>query len=110
MRGNNKPQPTPSNNKEESLNLSEKQIKKAFEKLVQKKLSEEQKTKFKSYEDLDRIIGEFMDCCIVMGYDTNGEGVVRMIHNNNMQHDALCNLLQKVVASQFGSGPFNSIP
>ena len=106
MRGDNKPQPTPFNNKEELPDLSEKQIKKAFEKLVQKKLTHEQKTKFKSYEDLDRIIGEFMDCCIVLGYDTKGEGVVRMIHTNNMQHDALCNLLQKVVASQFGSGPF----
>ena len=43
-----------------------------------------------------------MDCCIMLGYDINGNGVVKMIHNNNMQHDALCNLLHKVVMSQFG--------
>ena len=45
-----------------------------------------------------------MECCIIMGYDVNGNGVVRMLQQNNLQQDALNNLLHKVVVNQLGNG------
>ena len=43
-----------------------------------------------------------MDCCIILGYDVKGNGVVRVLQDNNLQNDALHHLLQKVVVSHLG--------
>ena len=80
------PSPTPAPKQKALEELSEKEIKQAFETLVSRKFTAENQRKLS----------------ILLGYDINGNGVVKMIHNNNMQHDALCNLLHKVVMSQFG--------
>jgi len=96
------PSPTPAPKQKVLEELSEKEIKQAFETLVSRKFTAENQRKLSTHKELDRILKEYMDCCIMLGYDINGNGVVKMIHNNNMQHDALCNLLHKVVMSQFG--------
>ena len=108
-RKKDKPQPTPTRQNDEGiLDLNEAQVKKAFEHLVKRKLTVEQGEKLKNFNNLDRVLSEYMDCCIIMGYDTKGEGVVRFNCNNNLQHDALVNLLQKVYASQIGPAGHNN--
>ena len=100
-----KPTPTPLPDKEEHLlNLSEQEIKQAFDSLLKKKYSNQEQKRVDNFKELDRILKEYMECCIIMGYDVNGNGVVRMLQQNNLQQDALNNLLHKVVVNQLGNG------
>ncbi len=102
---NKKPTSTPLPDKEEHmLNLSEQEIKQAFDSLLKQKYSNQEQKRVVNFKELDRILMEYMDCCIIMGYDVHGNGVVRMLQQSNLQHDALNNLLHKVVCSQFGGG------
>ena len=103
------PSPTPAPKQKAVEELTETEIKQAFETLVSRKFTSENKRKLSNHKDLDRILKEYMDCCILLGYDINGNGVVKMIHSNNMQHDALCNLMHKVVMSHFGPMGGNSL-
>ena len=64
--------------------------------------SKEQTEQANNYKELDRILKEYMECCIIMGYDVKGNGIVRIIHDNHLQNDALHHLLQKVVMSHLG--------
>ena len=101
----NKPTPTPLPDKEEHLlNLSEQEIKQAFDSLLKQKYSNQELKRVDSFKELDRILKEYMECCIIMGYDVHGNGVVRMLQQNNLPQDALHNLLHKVVVSQLGNG------
>tara|TARA_Y100001951_G_C11192127_1_gene212164 strand:+ start:255 stop:617 length:363 start_codon:yes stop_codon:yes gene_type:complete len=107
---NKKPTPTPlPEGDEHMLNLSEQEIKQAFDSLLKQKYSNQEQKRVENFKDLDRILKEYMECCIIMGYDIHGNGVVRMLQQNNLQHDALNNLLHKVVCSQLGGGPFGGI-
>ncbi len=102
---NKKPTPTPlPDNEAHLLNLSEQEIKQAFDSLLKQKSTNHIPKRVENFRELDRILKEYMECCIIMGYDVNGNGVVRMLQDNNLQHDALNNLLHKVVVSQFGGG------
>ena len=66
---NEGPSPTPLPDKNNLENLSEKEIKRAFESLVKRKFSKEQTEQANNYKELDRILKEYMECCIIMGYD-----------------------------------------
>tara|TARA_R100001163_G_scaffold728_6_gene1110 strand:- start:13495 stop:13845 length:351 start_codon:yes stop_codon:yes gene_type:complete len=99
---NEGPAPTPLPDKNNVDDLSEKEIKRAFESLVKRKFSKEQTEQANNYKELDRILKEYMECCIIMGYDVKGNGIVRIIHDNHLQNDALHHLLQKVVMSHLG--------
>ena len=99
---NEGPAPTPLPDKNNTDNLSEKEIKHAFESLVKRKFSKEQNEQANHYKELDRILKEYMDCCIILGYDVKGNGVVRVLQDNNLQNAALHHLLQKVVVSHLG--------
>jgi hypothetical protein len=103
---NEGPSPTPLPDDNNIDNLTETEIKKAFESLVKRKFSKEQNQQANNYKELDRILKEYMECCIILGYDTKGNGIVRIIHDSHLQNDALHHLLQKVVISQVGPPGF----
>jgi len=101
---------SPKNNSEKSFNTNEnKDVKELTHKALVSFLREQIKDKVASKKDIDALtsqILEFLNCCILLGYNIEGEPISMISAHNQQEADSLGALLNKFLynSTRDGSG------